>query len=82
MPATSNGVDAVNFRNLRESSSLQFETQGVAGAGVGGVAGTAGLAGLAGADGTEGGPDAAGEGERDLFGAFSSVTLKYDGEEP
>ena len=55
MPATSNGVDAVNFRHLRESGSLDFERQ------------------TTGDDGME----SSGE---DLFGAFSSVTLKHDGE--
>lgn len=73
VPATSNGVDAVNFRSMRESQSLQLEMQGVAGAGVPqAMPGTPGLKGRD--DGLEPAD------ERDLFGAFSSVTLKYDGD--
>ncbi|KAH8113368.1 Pkinase-domain-containing protein [Phellopilus nigrolimitatus] len=71
VPATSNGVDAVNFRSIRESQSLQLEMQGVAGAG---VPGTPGLRN------TEDGLEPAPEDERDLFRGFSNVTLKYDGE--
>lgn len=74
VPATSNGVDAVNFRSIRESQSLQLEMQGVAGAGVVAAPGTPGL------QSTEDGMEPAVEG--DLFRGFSSVTLKYDGEEP
>jgi protein-serine/threonine kinase len=68
VPEKSNGVDAVNFRNMRESSSLDLDAQitGVAGSGVGSVPPTPGL-----------GPD---DGMEDLFGAFSSVTLEYDGD--
>ncbi|KAL5488147.1 NRC2 [Sanghuangporus weigelae] len=73
VPATSNGLDAVNFRSIRESQSLQLEMQGVAGAG---VPGTPGL------HGTEDGLEPAPDDERDLFRGFSSVTLKYDGDEP
>ena len=65
VPATSNGADAVNFRHLRESGSLDFERQTV-----GSVPGTPG-------GGGDDGMESAGE---DLFGAFSSVTLKHDGE--
>ncbi|KAF8528903.1 Pkinase-domain-containing protein [Hysterangium stoloniferum] len=76
VPAASNGVDAVNFRNLRESASLDFERQivgVVAGAvGVGHMPGTPGTPGLGGDDGL----DVA----EDLFEGFSSVTLKHDGE--
>lgn len=53
VPAASNGMDAVNFRQLKESHSLHLEEQ----------------------QGRRG----KGEGE-DLFEAFSSVTLHYDGE--
>ncbi|KAI5118560.1 hypothetical protein M0805_002940 [Coniferiporia weirii] len=74
VPATSNGVDAVNFRSIRESQSLQLEMQGVAGAGVAAAPGTPGL--LSTEDGLEPPP------EGDLFRGFSNVTLKYDGEEP
>lgn len=54
----SNGADAVNFRHLRESGSVDFEGQN---------------AGVVVDDGLE----SSGE---DLFGGFSSVTLKHDGE--
>lgn len=76
VPATSNGLDAVNFRSIRESQSLQFEVQGVAGAGVAGQPGTPGL------KGTEDGLEPVPDGEPDAFEGFSSMTLKYDGEEP
>ncbi|KIJ56565.1 hypothetical protein M422DRAFT_148965 [Sphaerobolus stellatus SS14] len=59
IPATSNGVDAVNFRALRDSGSLDFERQTMGG-GTGSVAEELG--------------------DEDLFGGFSSVTLKHDGE--
>lgn len=71
MPASSNGVDAVNFRHLTESHSLhldQGEIMGVAGAGLSSTPGTPGVD-----DGLD--PlDAA------LFESFSNVTLHYDGE--
>ena len=51
VPAASSGADAVNFRTLRESGSVDFERHGLEETGTG-----------------------------DLFGAFSSVTLKHDGE--
>ncbi len=73
VPATSNGFDAVNFRSIRESQSLQLEMQGVAGGGVTAMPGTPGLRSTE--DGLEPPPN-----DRDLFGAFSSVTLKHDGE--
>ena len=69
VPATSNGVDAVNFRSIRESQSLQLE--GVAGQFV-----------AAGAKSTSDGLGAVPDGEQDAFEGFSSMTLKYDGEEP
>ncbi|KAF8592497.1 Pkinase-domain-containing protein [Ramaria rubella] len=59
VPAASLGADAVNFRELRESASLDFERQ------VGSVPGTPGVEERV---------------ETDLFGGFSSVTLKHDGE--
>lgn len=73
VPATSNGVDAVNFRSIRESQSLQLELQGVAGAGVAASQASPGL------QSTEDGMDVVAA-ESDLFKGFSSVTLKYDGE--
>lgn len=85
VPTASNGVDAVNFRQMRESNSLNLEKQqalvppspgpqhaqlrGVAGAGA------PGTPGLGGDDGMDLPPQ-----EVDLFGAFSSITLHYDGE--
>ena len=72
MPALSNGADAVNFRNMKESKSLQLETQG-------GGMGAQGSGTVGAEDGLE--PLPSPEGERDLFGAFSSVTLEYDGED-
>lgn len=52
-PTSSNGVDGVNFRHLKESHSLHLE---------GGS--TKDVVGI----------------DDDQFGAFSSVTLHYDGE--
>jgi protein-serine/threonine kinase len=69
VPSSSNGIDAVNFRQMKESNSLHLDEQiiqGVAGAGV-----TPSTPGLTADDGM----DAA---DADLFGAFSSVTLHYD----
>ncbi|KAF9469058.1 kinase-like domain-containing protein [Collybia nuda] len=66
VPSSSNGHDAVNFRNLKESNSLHLEDQIVTVAS--GHPGTPGLDEGTQADGT------------DLFGAFSSVTLHYDGD--
>lgn len=89
VPTASNGVDAVNFRQMRESNSLHLEKQqphvppspgpphaqlrGVAGAGIG----APGTPGLGGDDGMDTAPLCQ---EVDLFGAFSSITLHYDGE--
>jgi protein-serine/threonine kinase len=53
-PAVSNGGDAANFRQLKESRSLHLE------------------------DETRGGMED--ELDGDLFEAFSSVSLHYDGE--
>ena len=52
VPAASNGAEAANFRQLRESHSLHLEEQAGQGA----------------------------RGEEDVFEAFSSVTLHYDGD--
>jgi hypothetical protein len=68
VPSSSNGLDAVNFRHMKESNSLHLEDQltGVAGAGVYSTGlGTPGLD-----DGLD----------DDLFTGFSSVTLHYDGD--
>lgn len=67
IPPASNGVESGNFRHMRESNSLHLEEQIPIPSGKlhsGGAHGTQTL----GADGT------------DLFGAFSSVTLHYDGD--
>lgn len=74
VPSSSNGVDAVNFRRMEESTSLHLESQSsqikaVAGAGVPQTPGTPGMD-----DGMEPAADA------DLFGAFSSITLHHDGD--
>jgi protein-serine/threonine kinase len=67
IPSLSQGHDAVNFRHIGEPNSLHLEDQGG-----GGLHNTPGP-GLSADDGldSDGG---------DLFGAFSSVTLHYDGE--
>ncbi|OBZ77065.1 Serine/threonine-protein kinase nrc-2 [Grifola frondosa] len=79
VPTASNGIDAVNFRQMNESTSLQLEKQStpqphaikaVAGAGV------PGTPGLGGDDGMEAPPPDV----VDQFSAFSSITLHYDGE--
>lgn len=86
MPTASNGIDAVNFRQMRESNSLQLEKQhvvppspGPAHAQIKAVAGASltvpGTPGLGPDDGIEPPPP-----EIDLFGQFSSITLHYDGE--
>lgn len=84
MPTASNGVDAVNFRQMRESNSLHLEKQHMhipvpPSPGLRGVAGASvpGTPGLGGDDGMEAVPPTQ---EVDLFGAFSSITLHYDGE--
>ncbi|OSC99179.1 Pkinase-domain-containing protein [Trametes coccinea BRFM310] len=75
VPTASNGIDAVNFRQMHESTSLQLEKQSsahfkaVAGSGV------PGTPGLGGDDGLEPSPQGV-----DEFSAFSSITLHYDGE--
>ncbi|CAL1702258.1 unnamed protein product [Somion occarium] len=91
VPTLSNGIDAVNFRQMRESNSLHLEKQhstlpspspyssplpnhhghhsqikGAAGSGLPGTPGAD--------DGLE--PPV----QEDLFTAFSSMTLQYDGE--
>ncbi|KAG8904059.1 hypothetical protein FRB99_002330 [Tulasnella sp. 403] len=94
VPATSNGVDAVNFRPMRESKSMDLDRHGdvtiraVAGSGV--VPGTPGLGPDDGIDPPPAGAMRSHGGilsprltaEDDLFGAFSSVTLTHDGEIP
>jgi protein-serine/threonine kinase len=72
VPSSSNGLDAVNFRHLKESNSLHLEDQ------IQGVAGpryAPGTPGLTADDGLDIPADGV-----DLFGAFNSVTLHYDGE--
>lgn len=65
IPAGSNAADAVNFRHLKESNSLHLESQ----TRYGSKTGTGGYK-----DGMEMRSDG------DLFGAFNSVTIHYDGE--
>ena len=86
VPTASNGVDAVNFRQMRESNSLHLEKQHVqhppppsprlphSQHSGGSSVRTPGTPGLHGDDGMEPPTDA------DLFGAFSSMTIQYDGE--
>ncbi|GLB33634.1 putative serine/Threonine protein kinases, catalytic domain [Lyophyllum shimeji] len=67
VPTSSNGNDAVNFRNLKESHSLHLEDQTVS------VTGSPSK--------HPGTPDEGVQADgTDLFGAFSSVTLHYDGD--
>ncbi|KAG8965805.1 hypothetical protein FRC03_012932 [Tulasnella sp. 419] len=95
-PAASNGIDAVNFRPMRESKSMDLERheiRGIAGAGVP----TTPTMGAANDDGMDPPPPLMNQKEGyyhqqaitivqsaqdDLFGAFSSVTLHHDGEDP
>lgn len=67
MPCLSNGLDAVNFRHLKESNSLHLEEQFM---GVDSTPGTPGILLDDELDLPEG----------DLFEGFSSVTLHYDGD--
>jgi hypothetical protein len=75
IPSSSNGQDASNFRRIKESNSLHLDDQMH---GVGTMRTTPRthrMPGLTGDDEM----DLPAEGY-DLFGAFSSVTLHYDGE--
>jgi hypothetical protein len=69
IPSLSAGHDTINFRQMRESQSLHLEEQTECG-GPYSAPGTPGLSVDDGLDCESG----------DLFGAFSSVTLHYDGE--
>ena len=69
MPSLSNGLDAVNFRHLKESNSLHLEEQFM------------GVVGVDAGPGTPGMDDELDLPEGDLFGGFSSVTLHYDGDQ-
>ncbi|KAB5593854.1 Protein-serine/threonine kinase [Ceratobasidium theobromae] len=73
-PAMSHGIDAVNFRNMKESSSLDLDGSKRAGAPGTPVPSTPGL--FTSEDGMEPAPNPT----DDLFVGFSSVTLHYDGE--
>lgn len=66
IPASSNGVDTVNFRRMEESTSLHLENQQNTAQRATQTPGTP--------DGLE--PTSGG----DLFGAFSSITLHHDGD--
>ncbi|KAG8931455.1 hypothetical protein FRC01_001279 [Tulasnella sp. 417] len=92
VPAASNGIDAVNFRAMRESKSMDLDKHGdstIRGiAGAGSVPGTPGLGPDDGIDPPSNGTMRSHGGllspklapEDDLFGAFSSVTLTHDGD--
>jgi hypothetical protein len=69
IPSLSNGQDAVNFRQMKESNSLHLEEQTAAGRGL--YHSTSRTTRYA---------DDGLDSDVDLFGAFSSVTLHYDGE--
>ena len=75
VPTASNGIDAVNFRQMHESTSLNLERQtpikAVAGSGI------PGSPGLPTDDGLDPPPPPH---ATDEFSAFSSITLQYDGE--
>ncbi len=64
----------MNFRQLHESTSLHLERQHSVNPG------GASLPGTPGADGEDGAAGALSAQDADLFGAFSSITLHYDGE--
>ncbi|RPD61915.1 Pkinase-domain-containing protein [Lentinus tigrinus ALCF2SS1-7] len=78
VPTASNGIDAVNFRQMNESTSLQLEKQSSLNP-IKGVAGSSvpGSPGLGGEDGLDPPPNPH---TVDEFSAFSSMTLQYDGE--
>lgn len=67
IPAASNAADATNFRQIKESNSLHLENQTC-------FSTRASPGGVKYDDGMDVSPDG------DLFGAFNSVTIHYDGE--
>jgi len=67
IPAASNAADAMNFRQIKESNSLHLENQTC-------FSTRASPGGVKYDDGMDVSPDG------DLFGAFNSVTIHYDGE--
>ncbi|KAG1715922.1 hypothetical protein ID866_1211 [Astraeus odoratus] len=67
IPAASNAADATNFRHIKESNSLHLENQT-----------SFGRRTSPGTPGYDDGMDMHTDG--DLFGAFNSVTIHYDGE--
>ncbi|KDQ64739.1 hypothetical protein JAAARDRAFT_118193 [Jaapia argillacea MUCL 33604] len=80
IPASSNGIDAVNFRNLQESTSIHLDQGSII---IQGVAGNPSLAGKVptstpGTPGVDDGMENVDMGS--LFGAFNNVTLVHDGE--
>ncbi|EJT97592.1 Pkinase-domain-containing protein [Dacryopinax primogenitus] len=74
VPSTSNGIDAVNFRMMRDSKSLDLESQVIAATAGRPVPGTPGLNEP---DGMDIGKSSS---QEDLFQGFSSITLLHDGE--
>lgn len=73
IPASSNGIDTVNFRQMHESTSLHLDKGEILA-----VAGSATPL----TPGTPIGDDGIDPMDAQLFEAFSNVTLHYDGEEP
>jgi len=86
VPASSNGVDAVNFRQMKESNSLHLDRQATKK----NHDRVAGKPSARHKPSTPGSPDdgidpplsssSTPASDKDLFGAFANVTLHYDGE--
>jgi len=74
VPLASNGIDAMNFRTMRDSQSLDLETQVIHTVAGRSIPGTPGLNEP---DGMELGR---GNSQEDLFHGFSSITLHHDGD--
>lgn len=83
VPTSSNGVDAVNFRAMKDSHSLHFDRELPNGQVMTGRAGYRDRAGRS--PGTpslqaDDGMEVSESRKDDLFGGFHNVTLRYDGE--
>lgn len=89
VPASSNGVDAVNFRQMKESNSLHLDRHATK-KNHDTLKGVAGKPSARLKPSTPGAPDdgldpapsspSTPASDKDLFGAFANVTLHYDGE--